>query len=67
VAARLADASALVRGAAVWALGRIAPETAAAANCRIDTETDPHVVSEWRRIVEIPLAEQSRGEDAPSR
>jgi epoxyqueuosine reductase len=67
VAARLDDASALVRGAAVWALGRIAPETAAAANCRIDTETDPHVVSEWRRIVEIPLAEQSRGEDAPSR
>jgi epoxyqueuosine reductase len=59
--ARLDDASALVRGAAIWALGRIAPETAAAETCRINAETDPHVVSEWRRIIEIPAGEHTRG------
>jgi len=49
-ASRLEDACPLVRGAAIWALGRIAPETAAAAASRVDHEADPDVRAEWRHI-----------------
>jgi len=46
---RLDDASPLVRGAAVWALGRLASkdELTAAAATRRQAETDPTVVEEW--------------------
>ncbi len=49
VEARLADESALVRGAAVWALGRLADPvtTARTAAERVPAETDPAVVAEW--------------------
>ncbi len=44
----LADASPLVRGAAVWALGRLDRERLAAlALARHPGETDPQVVNEW--------------------
>ncbi len=42
---RLDDASPLVRGAAVWALAQLAPETARAA--RRANESDPQVLEEW--------------------
>ncbi len=47
---RLDDASALVRGAAVWALGRLMPRDrfAALATGRQRTESDPSVVEEWQ-------------------
>jgi epoxyqueuosine reductase len=47
--ARLDDASALVRGAAVWALGRLLPpdRLAALAASRRGAETDPGVRDEW--------------------
>lgn len=49
--ARLDDASALVRGMAVWALSRLlAPDAfTALAEARAPCETDPHVAEEWRR------------------
>ena len=43
----LDDASPLVRGAAVWALGRLAPARLAAAAHRLDDEDDARVVEEW--------------------
>jgi epoxyqueuosine reductase len=47
--ARLDDASPLVRGAAVWALGRLLPrgELAALGTDRRPLETDPDVADEW--------------------
>ena len=45
VRANLNDGSALVRGAAVWALARLAPSEAAARGCDDD---DPDVREEWR-------------------
>jgi epoxyqueuosine reductase len=52
VAARrcLEDASGLVRGAAVWALGRIEPSIAAEADARMMCEGDPTVREEWRNL-----------------
>ena len=48
----LDDASPLVRGAAVWALGRIAcpDEIAAEAGGRLQLETEESVRKEWQRI-----------------
>ena len=48
--ARLADESALVRGAAVWALARLMPADAFAALAaeRMTAETDAEVAAEWR-------------------
>jgi epoxyqueuosine reductase len=54
--ARLDDPSPLVRGAAVWALGRIAPELAAAHRPRRDEDADPSVRSEWQRLLGAPAA-----------
>ncbi|MFG1261144.1 MULTISPECIES: tRNA epoxyqueuosine(34) reductase QueG [Xanthobacter] len=50
VEARLADESALVRGAAVWALGRLSDAAAVTrqATRRVPVETDPAVLAEWR-------------------
>ena len=45
----LHDAAPLVRGAAVWALGRIAPDRLAAAR-QIADDPDPAVRDEWRRL-----------------
>jgi epoxyqueuosine reductase len=47
--ARLDDASPLVRGAAVWALGRLLPKDrlAALAATHAAHETDPAVTDEW--------------------
>jgi len=46
--ARVDDESALVRGAAIWALGRLDPERFnAERHQRRDTEPDPDVRSEW--------------------
>ena len=51
VTARLDDAAGVVRGAAVWALGRIAPERCVAeAEVRADGEPDPEVRDEWRAV-----------------
>jgi epoxyqueuosine reductase len=48
VIARLDDASALVRGAAAWALSRLEPEAfQARREARLAVESDPWVVSEW--------------------
>jgi epoxyqueuosine reductase len=43
----LADASPLVRGAAVWALGRLDARRLAALTLRHATESDPDVRDEW--------------------
>jgi epoxyqueuosine reductase len=43
----LGDASALVRGAAVWALGRLDPERLAANASERERETDCSVIEEW--------------------
>jgi epoxyqueuosine reductase len=53
VRARLDDASALVRGMAVWALARLAEPSAVAAlaEARAPCETDPHVAEEWQRAL----------------
>ncbi|HEV8680740.1 MAG TPA: tRNA epoxyqueuosine(34) reductase QueG, partial [Stellaceae bacterium] len=53
----LDDASPLVRGAAVWAFGRIAgaPDVAAEAGARLASEADPMVRAEWQLLAE-PLA-----------
>ncbi|MFG1203717.1 tRNA epoxyqueuosine(34) reductase QueG [Xanthobacter aminoxidans] len=50
VEARLADESTLVRGAAVWALGRLSDAAAitSQATRRVPAETDPAVLAEWR-------------------
>jgi epoxyqueuosine reductase len=50
--ARLADESALVRGAAVWALSRLLPpqKFAALAARHRDDETDPQVRDEWTAV-----------------
>jgi epoxyqueuosine reductase len=45
--ARIGDASPLVRGAAVWALGRLDPKRLAALAQRRGTESDPIVQEEW--------------------
>ncbi|GGH08086.1 epoxyqueuosine reductase [Alsobacter metallidurans] len=46
--ALLADGSPLVRGAAIWALGRLAPERFARARAALaPRETDPDVQAEW--------------------
>ena len=52
VEARLQDASPLVRGAAVWALGRLASsgDAAAWAARALDTETDADVRAEWAAL-----------------
>jgi epoxyqueuosine reductase len=44
----IADASGLVRGAAIWALGRLdRNRLAEIAEMRRETETDPEVETEW--------------------
>ena len=50
----LDDASPLVRGAAVWAFGRIAgpDEVATATRARYAAEPDPDVRAEWSRLLE---------------
>ncbi len=50
--ARLEDASPLVRGAAVWALGRLLPraEVLALAHSHADAEADPGVRAEWASV-----------------
>jgi epoxyqueuosine reductase len=48
---RLGDASPLVRAMAVWALGRLAPQWAAAVReSEAQAEADPAVAEEWARI-----------------
>ncbi|MCA3739578.1 tRNA epoxyqueuosine(34) reductase QueG [Phenylobacterium sp.] len=49
---RLDDVSPLVRGAAVWALGRLLPrpELLELARARAGAETDPDVRVEWERV-----------------
>ena len=47
VAALLDDRAAIVRGAAIWALGRLDPAALAAARGRIAAEDDPAVLAEW--------------------
>lgn len=54
---RLADASPLVRGMAVWALARLAPGRLAAHAARADAETDDDVRAEWRAALEDRLWE----------
>jgi epoxyqueuosine reductase len=58
----LDDASPLVRGAAVWALGRVAPaaEIAAAARLYDQRETDPAVRAEWRQLAAQPAESLAR-------
>ena len=50
--ARLDDASPLVRGAAVWALGRLLPraEVLELAHSHADAEADPGVWAEWASV-----------------
>jgi epoxyqueuosine reductase len=51
--ARLGDADPQVRGAAIWALGRLAPaEAMALAAERLSHEIDPDVRREWVRVLE---------------
>ena len=54
----LGDRSALVRGAAVWAFGRIAGagDLAAEATARRDLETDAVVRTEWRLSTPVEIA-----------
>ncbi|MFG1299605.1 tRNA epoxyqueuosine(34) reductase QueG [Xanthobacter sp. V3C-3] len=58
VEARLSDEAPLVRGAAVWALGRLAPaeEAAASAGRMADAETDADVRAEWAALHVAPAA-----------
>jgi epoxyqueuosine reductase len=50
----LADASPLVRGAAVWALGRLAPaRLAELASLKRETEADRAVLEEWAAALAI--------------
>jgi epoxyqueuosine reductase len=46
----LDDTSPLVRGAAVWALGRLAPERARHLAAQRAADADPAVVEEWAAI-----------------
>tara|TARA_R110000868_G_scaffold102524_3_gene282358 strand:+ start:6595 stop:7728 length:1134 start_codon:yes stop_codon:yes gene_type:complete len=49
---RLDDADSMVRGAAIWALSRLAPEQASKrAVAGLDAETEPDVAAEWQRIL----------------
>ncbi|MDF0488003.1 tRNA epoxyqueuosine(34) reductase QueG [Sphingomonas sp. H39-1-10] len=51
VARLLDDPAPVVRGAAVWALGRLAPDQAAAARTlRMSAETDADVYAEWAAL-----------------
>jgi epoxyqueuosine reductase len=52
----LDDPSPLVRGAAVWAFGRIAEprQVAAEAEARLAAEPDPEVRAEWHTLVAVP-------------
>ena len=51
VEAGLDDAAPLVRGMAVWALGRLAPDRARReAQARMAEESDPHVCEEWAKL-----------------
>jgi epoxyqueuosine reductase len=50
VAALLVDPSPVVRGAAVWALDRIAPDRSRAEAWRATEERDPSVAQEWAAI-----------------
>ncbi len=51
VVALLADPAPVVRGTAVWALGRLDPNRLAAERTRrVPTETDPAVLAEWRTV-----------------
>ena len=61
--ARLEDASPLVRGAAVWALGRLldAGAYAALARERLAIETDDGVREEWRGAVSAPAPSPAAG------
>jgi len=54
----LDDPSPLVRGAAIWAFGRIAapPQIAAAAAARRAGERDPAVAAEWDALPGLPAA-----------
>ncbi|HTT79225.1 MAG TPA: tRNA epoxyqueuosine(34) reductase QueG [Stellaceae bacterium] len=54
----LDDPSPLVRGAAVWALGRIAPHLAAIAASARAEDPDPAVRDEWRRLAPAPVPPQ---------
>jgi epoxyqueuosine reductase len=58
----LADASPLVRGAAVWALGRLDRgrlERSAARQC---AESDPDVIEEWKAAMPPPCPHRQAGE-----
>ena len=47
----LDDPSELVRGAAIWALGRLDAERFATEKAqRSDAETDPRVAAEWMQV-----------------
>jgi epoxyqueuosine reductase len=46
----LGDVSPLVRGAAVWALGRLDPARLAHCASRHATEADPEVIAEWAAV-----------------
>ncbi|MFB6259966.1 MAG: tRNA epoxyqueuosine(34) reductase QueG, partial [Thiohalorhabdaceae bacterium] len=48
---RLIDDAPLVRGMAVWALGRLAPERLAARRHWQAAEADPEVAEEWARAL----------------
>jgi epoxyqueuosine reductase len=49
----LEDSSALIRGAAVWALGRLdRPRLAHCAQTQRNAETDPEVIDEWAAALE---------------
>lgn len=53
-ARRLSDPSPLVRGAAVWALARLAPEAfAEAQRGRLGSESDPTVLEEWAKETQL--------------
>ncbi|HEY8874498.1 MAG TPA: tRNA epoxyqueuosine(34) reductase QueG [Stellaceae bacterium] len=58
---RLDDSSPLVRGAAVWAFGRIAGarDLGAAAATRRDAESDAMVRAEWRRLAPVEPVEEA--------
>ena len=64
VEARLADGAALVRGAAVWALARLAPpQLLAALRARhAPAETDPDVAAEWRLTFARGPGEEGAGD-----
>jgi epoxyqueuosine reductase len=55
VAALIEDPEPVVRGAAVWALSRVAPQRLAAHAARASTDPDPDVRAEWA-AVSIPAA-----------